>query len=166
MRLRSFVWLGLSLLATAPHAAAQVELGQALQLLQRSGTRTLPRSFARAANHRIAVLAEYPQDSGLSDFLVGGRYRPLWLAPTDVAPFIADHPEVKLHWSPPRHVLMDQAARWIFAKEFRAETGYTGKGVVVGIVDTGLDVAHHDLRNADGTSRVRYFLAFSRPAGD
>ncbi|MCZ6681235.1 MAG: S8 family serine peptidase, partial [Candidatus Poribacteria bacterium] len=31
---------------------------------------------------------------------------------------------------------------------------YTGKGVVVGIVDTGLDLEHPDFRNPDGTSRV------------
>jgi len=33
-------------------------------------------------------------------------------------------------------------------------SGMTGKGVVVGIVDTGLDLAHEDFRNADGTTRV------------
>lgn len=34
--------------------------------------------------------------------------------------------------------------------------GATGRGVVVGIVDTGLDVNHQDFQNADGTTRVAY----------
>ena len=33
-------------------------------------------------------------------------------------------------------------------------TGGTGKGVIVGIADTGVDFRHRDLRNADGTTRL------------
>ncbi len=147
-------------------ASAQLELGAALRSLQASGTRSLPDSFTEGARERIAVLAEYPADSGVTELLVGGRYRPLWLAPSELEPFVTEHPRVKLHWAPPRHAVMDQAQRWIGAKAFREETGFTGKGVVVGIVDTGVDVAHGDLRNADGTSRVRFMLDLSRPPSD
>lgn len=35
-------------------------------------------------------------------------------------------------------------------------TGATGKGVVVGIVDSGVDVTHGDFKNADGTSRISF----------
>ena len=34
--------------------------------------------------------------------------------------------------------------------------GLTGKGVVVGIVDTGIDWRHQDFMNPDGTSRILY----------
>lgn len=34
------------------------------------------------------------------------------------------------------------------------EQPYTGKGVIVGIVDTGLDITHPALRNKDGSTRV------------
>lgn len=162
MTMRVGLALALSLFASS--AGAQLELGAALRSLQASGTRALP--SALSASGRVAVLAEYPPDSGFAELLVGGRYRPLWLAPDELDPFVSDHPQVKLHWAPPRHALMDQAARWVGAKDFRAETGFTGKGVVVGIVDTGLDVTHRDLRNADGTSRVRFLLDMSRPPGD
>ena len=33
-------------------------------------------------------------------------------------------------------------------------TGGTGKGVIVGIVDTGVDFRHRDFRKADGTTRI------------
>ena len=32
--------------------------------------------------------------------------------------------------------------------------GYTGKGVIVGIVDTGIDIFHKNFRKADGTTRI------------
>lgn len=34
--------------------------------------------------------------------------------------------------------------------------GVTGKGVVVGVIDTGLDLTHRDFRNPDGSTRVSY----------
>jgi len=156
--------LACALLATGPPAAAQVELGSALRSLETRGTRSLPRAILRSNTGRVAVLAEYPSGSSAADLLVGGRYRPLWLLPEELAGFAHDQPDVKLHWAPPRHVMLDEAAKWIGSTALRAETGLTGQGVVVGIIDTGLDVTHRDLRSADGKSRVRYLLDFSQHA--
>ncbi len=44
-----------------------------------------------------------------------------------------------------------------------SEFGATGRGVVVGVVDTGIDVNHPDFRNADGTTRIKFLLDLSQP---
>lgn len=160
------VALGAALVTSSTPALAQLELGSALRSLERHGTHTLPRALLGKTGARVAVLAEYPAEAGVSELLVAGRYRPLWLAPSEIAPFASAHPDVLLHWAPPRRVLVDEAEKWIGGTVFRNETGLTGLGVVVGIVDTGLDVGHPDLQTADGKSRVRYLLDFSREAAD
>lgn len=39
---------------------------------------------------------------------------------------------------------------------WRSVPGYTGKGVIVGVIDTGIDWKHPDFRTVDGTSRILY----------
>lgn len=153
-------WVLALSLAAAP-ASGQVDLGRALRGLRKTGTYELPRAFADTTR-RVALLAEYPPSSGVSELLVGGRYRPIWLGAEELPAFAEDHPELKLNWAPPRRALLDEAQRWIGANSFRNATGLSGKGVVIGIVDTGIDVTHRDLRDDDGNTRVRYLIDFSR----
>jgi subtilisin family serine protease len=89
------------------------------------------------------------------------------LAPAEVEAFAAAHPELALGVSPPLVPLLDKSKTWTRLDMFRAATGAgTGKGVVVGIIDTGLDVAHADFRDANGKSRVAWMLQSGRaPAG-
>jgi subtilisin family serine protease len=74
--------------------------------------------------------------------------------------------EPGLTWSPPRHLLLDRARLSIGALPDAAQSVGSGLGVVIGIVDTGVDVTHPDLRHADGTTRVAWWIDFSsNPAG-
>ena len=46
------------------------------------------------------------------------------------------------------------------------EPGLTGKGVLVGIVDSGVDYRHPDFRKEDGGSRILKLWDQSAPAGN
>lgn len=42
---------------------------------------------------------------------------------------------------------------------------YTGKGVVIGFLDTGIEINHPDFKNADGTSRIKWIWDQNLPNG-
>lgn len=56
------------------------------------------------------------------------------------------------------HAVLDRAAPFIGAIAARQATGLTGQKTLVGVVDTGADFRHRDLRNPDGTTRLRGLL--------
>jgi subtilisin family serine protease len=71
-----------------------------------------------------------------------------------------------LRASPPRHLLMDRARSALRLDMARANGAGSGQGVVIGIVDSGVDATHSDLRHADGSTRLAWWLDFaSNPAG-
>ncbi len=74
----------------------------------------------------------------------------------------AARPELTLSWSPPLRLLLDRADGFTGASAFRNATGLTGHGVILGIIDTGVDPTHPDLRDESGKSRVLWWLDFSR----
>ncbi|MBN1895064.1 S8 family peptidase [bacterium] len=77
-------------------------------------------------------------------------------------PGLADEPGVeKISAGHTPGILNDFAAAHTGADAVRRgdwplASGYTGKNVIVGIIDTGIDIHHLDFRNADGTSRILY----------
>src|SRR5690606_28112594 len=88
----------------------------------------------------------------------------------------------RLAWTPPKRLLLDEAARWIEVDSYReqvvdtaldemldgipADARSKGAGVVIGIVDGGIDFTHPDLQHEDGSTRVAWFLDYaSQPLG-
>ncbi|MDQ2643336.1 MAG: S8 family serine peptidase, partial [Myxococcota bacterium] len=158
-------WLFAS--AIAFPARAQVDLPRALVESAAPAGKRLPRVLSNRSDGRISLLAErldpaepWPRVATP----LGGAWAALELAPEQLPELYAAHPGFRFEWSPGRRLLMDRADGWVRASLARTQSGRSGNGVVIGIVDSGVDVAHADLRRADGSTRVRWFLDFSRPA--
>ncbi len=49
------------------------------------------------------------------------------------------------------------------ATDVHAQFNFTGKGVIVGVLDTGVDWRHEDFRKTNGQTRIKYLLDFSVP---
>ena len=47
--------------------------------------------------------------------------------------------------------------------DFPLNTSFTGKDVIIGYIDTGVDFNHDDFKNADGSTRVLYYWDHSLP---
>jgi len=63
----------------------------------------------------------------------------------------------------PRQPLLDRATERVGAPAARARFDTSGAGATVCVVDTGLDLAHHDFRDRDGRTRVRWLLDLTAP---
>lgn len=151
--------LGAGITFGAPRVAhAQVD---ARVLVQTLGVERSPTSGGR-----VPVVVRLPAGTtaraqGAIDVSPG--FGVAWLAPEALASFA---PGAALGWAPPRRTFLDRADGWVHAGVYRNVTGQTGRGVVVGIVDTGVDPSHGDLRDAEGHSRIAWLLDVSRgPAG-
>ncbi|WP_129347095.1 S8 family serine peptidase [Sorangium cellulosum] len=122
---------------------------------------------------RIPVLVPLPARAdarSLGLLPVAPGFGTVRLAPEDVDAFAAEHPELALLTGPPRLPLLDRSRRWIRLDQYREATsadgvGADGEGVVVGIVDTGIDVTHPDFRDEDGGTRIRWLLQAGEARG-
>lgn len=69
-------------------------------------------------------------------------------------------------WRPSLRPMMDRALVTMRVDAVRSPATGSGQGVVIGIVDTGVELQHPDFRNADGTTRVAWWVDFTQsPAG-
>ncbi|HSO39989.1 MAG TPA: S8 family serine peptidase [Labilithrix sp.] len=103
-------------------------------------------------------------DYGLEEVAPGiGRMR---ATPARIEAFGFAHPELRLEVGPPLHTLLDRAGQWIRSDVARRERGADGRGVLVGVIDTGLDVTHPEMVDVNGKSRVAWLLDLSlEPVG-
>jgi subtilisin family serine protease len=61
------------------------------------------------------------------------------------------------------HTMNDVSVPETGAPQVWAKHGYTGQGVLVAIIDTGIDPDHPDFQHANGTTRIRYLLDLADP---
>ena len=168
--------LSISLLAGAiavPAAArADAPAAAIARLLSRSPRGAGPIAPERHAladsSGRIPLVVKLPEGAdaeALGLLPVAPGIGALRLAPGEVDAFAAAHPELRLLAGPPRRALLDRSTTWTGAGAYRKATGQDGTGVVVGIIDTGLDVSHPDFRAEGGKTRVAWMLAAGAPQG-
>lgn len=58
--------------------------------------------------------------------------------------------------------LLNESGPVVGAVKARTDLGYTGEGVIVGIIDSGIDWRHRDFCNPNGTTRIKYLLDLSQ----
>jgi subtilisin family serine protease len=126
------------------------------------------RALPRPVGARVGVVTEVPAGGArpagfvaISTLRSGAELGVLETTEARLSLLVAEHPALRFDWSPPLRALLDRADGWLRASSFRNATGLTGRGVVVGIIDTGMDPTHPDLRDENGATRVRYWLDFS-----
>jgi len=84
------------------------------------------------------------QDTGI-EINAGGHEIRTAIVPLDDLPRLTDHPQVEYVTAAEKlHLLMDAASKKVHLPEFRVRDGknLTGKGVIIGIIDTGIDANH------------------------
>ncbi|WP_437680673.1 S8 family serine peptidase [Sorangium sp. So ce131] len=121
------------------------------------------------ARGRIPVMVPLPAGAdarALGLLPVAPGFGAIRLAPGEVEAFSAANPGLSLLTGPPRMPLLDRSKGWLRLKQYREATkGGDGTGVVVGVVDTGLDVTHPDFRDASGKTRIQWMLQAGEPRG-
>jgi subtilisin family serine protease len=160
-------WLlsALAVLTVAHEATAQdVPLDMIQRLRVRGVAHPMATDDGRIALHAYVDGDEDARRLGLLPLgpgLAGVRLRP-----DEIGPFTEARPNVRFGWHPPLRPSLDRSTVWSRVPLYRANTGLDGSNVVVGIIDTGIDVTHPDLRNADGSTRIAWLLDVSRqPTG-
>jgi hypothetical protein len=161
----SLVGLGILALGAVPRAAHADP--PAARLVTRLASPLRNHALADETG-RIPVLTALPpgtlaEELGLLPVAPG--FGAIRLPPGELEGFAAAHPELSLEVGPPRHLLLDVSRDWTRAGAYRDSTCQGGAGVVVGVIDTGLDLRHADFRNADGSTRVAWMLKAGPPRG-
>lgn len=171
LRLHRFA-TALALLALlAPTLAAPLEARAELPAARLARLLAVPGRPLALADARGRVPVTVPIPPGLDAKALGllevapgiGAIR---LEPAALDALTQAHPDLPLAFAPKLRPLLDVSTRlWTHAQSFRAQTGLDGTGVVVGVIDTGIDISHPDFRNKDGSTRIAWLLNAESPRG-
>ncbi|MDX2055061.1 MAG: S8 family serine peptidase [Polyangiaceae bacterium] len=126
----------------------------------------LPKAFENTHNRSISLLvthAKAPEFSSAGLFQITPGLSSVEVPTSQLSRWVEGHPDWQWQWAPRRRLLLDQVEPFVHARAARQDSGLTGVGTLIGIIDSGADVTHPDLRHADGTTRVRRLLDFSTP---
>jgi len=150
-------------LLVANGALADVETGAFVRSLPASSDAS---GIARRAfGDGVSVIVQAPRGVSLPNGTVpiAEGIGVLDVSVERLAELAHEREDVRFGWSPPLRLLLDRADGWVQGSSFRNETGLTGRGALIGVIDSGVDASHPDLRTPDGRTRIRYWLDFSRP---
>lgn len=88
--------------------------------------------------------------------------RDLWVGSTKDLDALSNHGARDVKVLPEFRYATDHLGYSIHADKLRVG-GLTGRGVAVGVLDSGIDVTHPDFRFANGKSRVRWYIDYGLP---
>ncbi len=157
--------LAIFALSVAPEVARADGFGQALVRGLDSPLKENPLADASGRVPVMVTLAPGQSAASLGMREIAPGVAAARLSPSDVLSFADDHPGVALEAGPPLKTMLDASGSWTGARAFRKATGIDGKGVIVGIVDTGIDITHPSFLTADGHSRIAWLLTWGSPQG-
>ena len=108
-------------------------------------------AFVRVADSSALVLTA----NGCRDLASVGNIHVASIPVDRLAPLSLDHRVLRMEARPVGQLLLDTVARCVNATPIYAginlPQAYTGRGVVVGLMDIGFDLTHPTFRHADAT---------------
>jgi len=157
--LHAFVCVEVALLLAPGWAAADVSVRR---LRQAGASRLLEASAGAGAP--IEVLAKMPGAASRGLVPLTGDWAVFRGDAAELDRALASAATAEWFFAPAKRLMMDLAGPTVELPRAMGDFGVDGSGVVLGVVDTGLDFRHPAFQNADGSTRVAWLLSFGQEA--